>query len=124
MDQIQDNSTKRAGRPRKTDEQLKTYSFSLSESQVARLDGWASAKGESRSAIMRSLVSRLEPAPAVVHHQMKVAEPEAVVTSTELENVAEVEPMESAVVGQDNSELTVAQKIAAALASIADSDDR
>lgn len=57
---------RKSGRPMKTGEQLKTYSFSLSESQIARLDGWAKAKGESRSAVLRSLVMRLDTPPAPI----------------------------------------------------------
>jgi len=101
---------RKSGRPLKTDEPLKTYSFSLSESQIALLDGWAKAKGESRSAVLRSLVMRLEVAPVVEAKPMRLVEPHVqAAQDTAVEYDAAVERP---------AELTVAERIAAALASL------
>ena len=110
---------RKSGRPLKTDEPLKTYSCSLSESQIARLDGWAKAKGESRSAVLRSLVMRLEVAPVVEAKPMRLVEPPAhVQAAQDIAVEAGVAAVEYDAAVESPAELTVAERIAAALASL------
>jgi hypothetical protein len=121
---------RKSGRPLKTDEPLKTYSFSLSESQIALLDGWAKAKGESRSAVLRSLVMRLEVAPVVEAKPMRLVEATAPVEATQaaqdiaiatvaVDAIAEVMNAPAATPEiVTPAEPTVAERIAAALASL------
>lgn len=110
---------RKSGRPLKTDEPLKTYSFSLSESQIALLDGWAKAKGESRSAVLRSLVMRLEVAPVVEAKPMRLVEPTAhVQAAQDIAVEAGVAAVEYDAAVESPAELTVAERIAAALASL------
>ena len=108
---------RKSGHPLKTDEPLKTYSFSLSESQIALLDGWAKAKGESRSAVLRSLVMRLEVAPVVEAKPMRLVEPHVqAAQDTAVEAAVAAVEYDAAV--ESPAELTVAERIAAALASL------
>lgn len=127
---------RKSGRPLKTDEPLKTYSFSLSESQIERLDGWAKAKGESRSAVLRSLVMRLEAAPVVEPKPLQLnpveaardtaveAAPAAVEYDDQAQAVRDVALATDdfaaldEVVPTQAAEPTVAERIAAALASL------
>lgn len=124
---------RKTGRPLKTDEKLKTYSFSLSPSQIDRLDGWAAAKGESRSGILRSLVMRLEEAPVVEPKPLKVADtpaapvaPIAPVVSSEQADrdialaTDDFDALDEVVPAAEPAaaEPTVADRIAAALASL------
>lgn len=118
---------RKSGRPLKTDEPLKTYSFSLSESQIALLDGWAKAKGESRSAVLRSLVMRLEVAPVVEAKPMRLVETTApveaaqdiAVATTAVDAIAEAMNAPAATPEiVTPAEPTVAERIAAALASL------
>jgi len=90
MDTQNKSEPRKSGRPMKTGEQLKTYSFSLSESQIARLDGWAKAKGESRSAVLRSLVMRLDTPPAPI-----VSPPVTVTTQETDQSINPSPPVES-----------------------------
>lgn len=121
---------RKSGRPLKTDEPLKTYSFSLSESQIALLDGWAKAKGESRSAVLRSLVMRLEVAPVVEAKPMRLVEATAPVEAEQAERdialatddfqaLDEItKPAAATTQNASPVEPTVAERIAAALASL------
>lgn len=115
---------RKSGRPLKTDEPLKTYSFSLSESQIERLDGWAKAKGESRSAVLRSLVMRLEAAPVVEPKPLQLNPVEAARDTAVEAALAAVEYDDQAQAARDEvvptqaAEPTVAERIAAALASL------
>jgi hypothetical protein len=114
---------RKSGRPLKTDEPLKTYSFSMSATQIGLLDGWAKAKGESRSAVLRSLVMRLEAAPVVEPKplQLNPVDMQPVADAPRpLTEVAEaaVAAVESDAAVEPPVEMTVAERIAAALASL------
>jgi hypothetical protein len=121
---VQPMKQRKSGRPLKTDEPLKTYSFSLSENQIALLDGWAKAKGESRSAVLRSLVMRLEAAPVVEPKPLQLnpvdVQPvaDAPRPPSDIAVEAAVAAVEYDAAVEPPVELTVAQRIAAALASL------